>query len=134
MHKKTIGILVVVAVLCAGVGFWTGTQYAKPGTSNRTMFTTGGQFTGGRTSGFAGRGAGGFVSGQILTTDSGGFTIKMQDGSTKLVLLSASTTVSEMSPAPASSLKVGQQVVVSGATNSDGSVTAQMVQLRLVGN
>ncbi len=126
MHKQIIGAAVVSALVFGGVGFWGGSQYAKSAVPERGMFVAGGQFGGGRSM----RSAGSFVSGEIVSTDQSSFTLKMQDGSTKIVLLGASTTVSEMTQAPASSLKVGAQVVVTGATNSDGSLSAQMVQLR----
>jgi len=52
---------------------------------------------------------------------------------TKIVLYDSSTQVEEMQSVPASSLKEGQSVVVTGTPNSDGSVTATSIQVRPAG-
>ena len=69
------------------------------------------------------------VVGQIISSDSSSITIKMQDGSSKIVILSGSTNITESTSAAKESLKTGQNVMVIGQTNSDGSVTAQNIQL-----
>lgn len=73
-----------------------------------------------------GRGA---VVGEIISQDSKSITVKLQDGSSKIVLLSDSATVSKTESGSKSDLKDGTTVAVFGTTNSDGSVTAQNIQL-----
>ncbi|MDD2785777.1 MAG: DUF5666 domain-containing protein [Patescibacteria group bacterium] len=73
---------------------------------------------------------GGFVSGEILKKDDTSMSIKMQDGSSKLVLVTSSTQALKTSTTDLSGLNVGEQVTVIGSANSDGSITAQSVQVR----
>jgi hypothetical protein len=68
------------------------------------------------------------VRGDILSIDSNTMTVKLQDGSTKIVILSGSTTYMKEAPSTVDDLKAGITVMVTGTNNSDGSVIAQSVQ------
>jgi hypothetical protein len=72
---------------------------------------------------------GGAVFGSILSMDDKSVTVKLSDGSSKIVLFSDSTTYTNTIDAAKSDLKVGENVAVSGTSNSDGSVTAASVQI-----
>ena len=88
------------------------------------------RFTGTRGAGAGGAGMrAGTVNGSILSMDANSITVKLSDGSTKIVLLSGSTTYSNTASASQSDLKTGSTVAVFGTPNSDGSVTATNVQL-----
>jgi hypothetical protein len=78
-------------------------------------------------------GAGGFVSGSIIAQDSNSITVKLADGSTKIVLYSASTTINVAQQGSASDLAVGKDVTITGTANSDGSVTATRIQMGTLG-
>lgn len=69
------------------------------------------------------------VSGEIISSDSKSITVKLQDGSSKIVLLTDKTTVSKSAEANVADLKTGEKVAAFGQENSDGSVTAQSIQL-----
>lgn len=69
------------------------------------------------------------VFGSILSMDDKSFTVKLADGSTKLVFFSDTTTYSNTISATKADLKTGINVAVIGSPNSDGSVTATNVQL-----
>ncbi len=69
------------------------------------------------------------VVGSILSMDSSSITVKMADGSTKIVLFSPSTTYSNTVNASQSDLKVGGNIAVFGTTNTDGTVTATNIQI-----
>ena len=71
----------------------------------------------------------GGVAGSIVSMDDKSITVKMTDESTKIVLFSDATAYSNAATASKEDLKVGVDVVVFGATNSDGSVTATNVQI-----
>jgi Domain of unknown function (DUF5666) len=76
------------------------------------------------------RGLGGGTVGQILSKDANSITVKLPDGSTKIVFLSGTTTVDKTAQGKASDLAAGQNVVVAGSANSDGSITAQRITVR----
>ena len=61
--------------------------------------------------------------------DDKAITLKLNDGSTKIVILSDSTAINQSTQAQKSDLVEGGQVTVIGTINSDGSVTAQDVQI-----
>ena len=76
-----------------------------------------------------GNGAGGFTRGNIIAQDSGSITVKLDDGSTKIILIPGSATIAVAQTGTASDLAVGKDVTVIGATNSDGTVTATQIQI-----
>lgn len=135
MNKKTLIGAIVLALLIGGGAFYGGMTYAKAGGPARAGNFTG-QFMGGtanRTGGAAARTGGGFTAGQIISKDATSITIKMQDGSTKIVLIGDSTQVMKSANGTIADLSTGITVTITGTTNSDGSVTAQSVQIRPAG-
>ena len=131
MNKKIItGIIGVVIV--AGGSFYAGMAYGERSSSSARGQFANGQFTGAGVAGLRGArgGGGGFVSGEILSKDTTSITIKMQDNSTKIALTSTSTQVMKSAPGTLDDLSAGMNVVVTGSANSDGSITAQSVQIR----
>jgi len=69
------------------------------------------------------------VRGSVLSVDSNTLTVKLQDGSSKIVVLSGSTIYAKEASSTKDDLKKGDNVMVTGTSNSDGSITAQNVQL-----
>lgn len=53
---------------------------------------------------------------------------------TKIVLYGPSTQVGEFTTGSTNDIQVGQDVVITGSTNSDGSMTADSVQIRPAGS
>jgi hypothetical protein len=129
----------VAGIALLGASFWGGMSYAKSASPMRGGFSQfgqgamGGQFAG--RAGSSARGAaGGIIAGQIIAKDANSITVKMADGSTKIVLVSGSTAVSKQAQGSQDDLTAGTQVAVTGAANSDGSLTASMVQIRPAGS
>ncbi len=136
--NKTILKIIIVVVIAAGAGFYGGMKYGQsttaPTSANQRFQANGFNITGGNgnTTGRNSRGIGqngNFAGGEIIAKDSTSITIKLQDGSSKIVLLSETTTINKATEGTKDDLKVGEQVVVFGSENSDGSVTAQNIQL-----
>jgi len=69
------------------------------------------------------------IAGEIIAKDDSSMTIKLNDGGSKIVLISGSTKTTKQADATADDLAVGTKVSVLGTTNSDGSVSAQSVQI-----
>ena len=69
------------------------------------------------------------INGEIIAQDDKSITVKMQDGSTKIVLISETTAINKAEQGAKSDLTVGTKVAAFGKENSDGSITAQNVQL-----
>ena len=72
---------------------------------------------------------GGSINGVILSVTPDTLVVKSSDGSSRIVMLSASTSVSRMQSIPASSLASGDDVVVMGANGTGGAINARSIQV-----
>lgn len=124
--NNNILLLTIVAVFLIGGSFFAGLKYQQSKTQKLTnaQGTRGGQF------GQRGQGQN-FrpVMGEIISQDDKSITVKLQDGSSKIIILGQNTTVSKSQDASKSDAKVGDKVIVFGMENPDGSVSAQNIQL-----
>lgn len=134
--NKNHYIITAVAALIVGVAAFFGGVYYQKSQGRAALGNFRGQFAAGQFgggTGAGGRGArfggGGVVRGQILSSDSNSITVKLSDGSSKIIYLSGSTAITQTTTAEKSALTNGQTVLVIGSVNSDGSVTAQNIQL-----
>lgn len=129
MNKNIIITVVAVVIIGAGA-FFGGMKYKQ---SKEPAFLRQGGFQGIRTGGNRSADNVGFrpVNGEIIASDDKSITVKLSDGSSKIVLFSDSTRINKAEGASKSDLKTGEEVAVFGTQNSDGSVTAQSIQLNL---
>ena len=127
MKNNTILIGIVVLAIGLGAGFFGGMQYQSG------KQPAGNQQFGGMMRNGAGQGGtrrtGGQNVGEIISADASSITIKLQDGSTKIVLLAGTTSINQATQAAVGDLKTGQRVAVFGTANSDGSITAQNISI-----
>ncbi len=137
MQKNNLIILTIVLVTLAGVGGFAGGmkyQQTKVRTFVGGMMGQNGTFAGrtaqtGQNRMMGNRGSFRPVSGEIISSDDTSITVKLADGSSKIVMFSEKTEINKADTAQKSDLKVGTKVAVFGQDNSDGSVTAQSIQL-----
>lgn len=125
MKKNTqyiIGLIILLAV--AGGAFYGGMLYKTSQTPVREA-----GFNGPRTGARFANGNN-FVSGNIVAKDTQSITVKARDGSSKIIFYSPSTEVGKFVTGALTDIQVGQTVMASGKTNSDGSITAQSIQIR----
>lgn len=137
MNKTLISIL-VVAVVVGGGAFYGGMKYSQGKTPQGFAGGEGGgggqHQPGTAGDGFRGvrgnQSGGGFTSGDILSKDDKSITVKMRDGGSKIIFYSDTTEVGKFVNGAISDLEIGKTVSVNGKVNSDGSITAQSIQLR----
>lgn len=127
-------IITIIIVIVVAVGaFYGGMKYQQKGSmpanfaqnGQRLMYRNGGA---GGNNRFGGA-FGGAVLGQIVSTDQNSITVKLADGSSKIVNLADNTTYNKSETASKSDLTAGTKVAVIGSTNSDGSVTAKSIEI-----
>ena len=69
------------------------------------------------------------VHGQISATGNNTITVKLHNGSSKIIDLTGQTKVNTITKGSASDLKTGSDVTAVGITNSDGSITARNITI-----
>lgn len=125
---------VIIAAVAAGLifgtgGFFAGTKYQQ---SKRPQFGNGQMMRSGVQNGQStNRQNFRPVAGTISASDDTSITVKLPDGSSKIVLLSEKTVINKATEGTKTDLTVGQTVSVFGTENSDKSVTAQNIQIGL---
>jgi len=145
--KKIASVLIIllVVLVLAGGAFYGGMKYA--GTKTPAFISNFGNLSAeeiqqrmqqmgqagtlpGNPGGGANRAGGQFLAGQILSKDENSLTLKMQDGSTKIIFFSPASEISKTAAGTADDLAAGKTVMVSGSANDDGSITAKSIQIR----
>jgi hypothetical protein len=134
--KSLSTTVIVLIVIVGGASFFGGMKYQQSKTPQFQGQFPGGQFPGGgamRGTGQNGQRTGGQgfrpVTGEIIEKDSSSITVKLTDGSSKIVLISDKTAINKAAEVSKDELKTGEKVGVFGTENPDGSVTAQNIQL-----
>ena len=127
MKKIHVIIIAVVIALVFGVaGYFIGSAYgSRSGLSGGQAYQ---RQAGQRV--FRGGANGGVVSGQIVSFDDKSITVQSPSGGSKVVFYSTSTEISKMATSSANDLANNENITVIGSQNSDGSVTAQSIQIR----
>lgn len=130
--KNPIIMTIVVALVVGGGAFFAGMKYQQSKLPQGFR-----QFNGGQNMMLVGQNNGNRanfrpVNGEIINTDDKSITVKLADGSSKIVLLSDKTEINEATQAAKTDLTTGKKVMVLGQENSDGSVTASNIQLNPV--
>lgn len=122
---KKVFLVVIVTILVGAASFFGGIKYQQ---SKMPRFP--GNFQGQRGQ-LGQRAAQGLrpVSGTIISQDEGSITVKLPDESSKIILLTEQSTINKTEEGSADDLSEGAEVMVFGQENSDGSITAQNIQI-----
>ena len=131
--KNTMIVTAVLVIVAIGAGFFGGMKYSEyqrtqGRASGARQFPGGANGTNGQMQGRNGLG-GRPVTGEVISKDDTSMTVKTQDGGSKIVMLSTTTTYSKSTAGTVQDVVVGGQVAVVGTVNSDKSMTAQNVQI-----
>lgn len=127
---QSIVIAAVVLLVVAGGAFYGGMLYGK--SQNIRPGANGGSFQ--TRINRAGANGSSFISGNIIAKDSSSITLQMPAGQgSKIIFYSDATQISKFAAGTADDLANGTMVSVTGTTNSNGSITAQSIQIRPAG-
>jgi len=131
MKNSHTVITILLAIIVGGISFFAGVLYQKShsqmGNQGYLMETT--ARSGRGQTMFGSRGRGNATLGKVISQDATSLTVQLADGSTKIILVSGSTVFAKNDPAISSDIKIGDRIMVFGSVNSDGSLTAQNVQI-----
>lgn len=122
-------VMIIILIVVAGGSFYGGMQYQASTKSSSPQ--SGNDTNSSRLNQFRNRFGSGNqpVNGEVINADDKSITVKLRDGSSKIVLLTDQSKIIKNSEGSKTDLKTGEQVLVSGSSNSDGSITAQNVQI-----
>ncbi len=134
--KNHIVVTIIVALVVGAGAFYGGMKYAQGATiqTNVPGGSAGSQQGGrrfGGTGGAAGRGN--LINGTVIAKDDKSITIQLRSGGSQFIFFSPSTQILKSTNGTSVDLTNGTNVVATGTTNSDGSVSAQMIQIRPAG-
>ncbi len=130
MNRKNLIIVAVVLIIASGASFYAGVLHARSGTGARAVRTAGG-FGGAGATGATQRGRlGNAAVGEIIAKDEQSVTVKLPSGGSRIVFFGASTMVGKMVAGNLDDLVLGENIVAAGSNNSDGSITANSIQIR----
>ncbi len=130
MKKSNKGMVAVAAILIIGAGsFFGGMRYQQSkvhfGEFSRQNPTDQRSIQRGDME----RGGASVASGEVVEIKEGMITLKMMDGGSRIIFVSDLTEVIKTEKGNISEIGVGEQIMVSGEQNADGSVVARSIQL-----
>lgn len=130
-NKITVAI---IGIVVTGTAFYGGIKYDQQNNTaslrnavmQRGIGNSGSTRTNLRGSGLNGN----FISGEVLSMDDKSITLQMRDGGSRIIFISGSTSVTKSDSGTFADISAGKQISVTGKINSDGSVTAESIQIR----
>ncbi|MBP9717987.1 hypothetical protein KBD59_01700 [Candidatus Gracilibacteria bacterium] len=140
--KKNVITWGVIIVVVGVIGFFGGMRYGQSRSTSDVeqrfaQFGANGGAGAFRAGGMMGRGGtgggmngSGLVMGTVLSKDDKSITLQMRDNGSRIVFFSDTTDITHSVKGTPTDVAVGSTIAVSGTTNSDGSLTAQTLQIR----
>jgi hypothetical protein len=129
--KKHLPAFIIILVIVGAISFYMGTKTSANNSADspqKAMWNQPGNANF-RRPGNANT-QGNFINGEILSKDNKSVTVKLRDGGSKIVFFSSATQIAKSVAGTPDDLAVGVNLMITGTDNPDGSVTAQMIQLR----
>ncbi len=139
-RNQIIGIIIGAVIIAAAfflIGMKVGEhktqargqygQFGQPGTMGRGAYGSNGMIGG---PGGMRRMAGNGAIGTILSKDATSITVSLPAGGSKVILISPTTAVMKSAAGTTADLSVGQEVMVNGTPNADGSIAGTTVSIR----
>jgi len=135
MNKKFLPVVIIgIAIIFALAGFAAGIEYQKRKLLSKSSNTQ--NFPGGNGNQASintrqrGGLQGGMAAGDVIAKNANSITLKMRDGSSRIVFFSDSTQITKQVAGTLDDVIIGSSVMIQGTSNSDGSITAQVISLR----
>ena len=150
MTNKLIVIIILIVVIIGGGAFYGGMKYVENNSPvGGQHYSNQGDFQNmqnlspqerqqrlqemsGNAGGISlrqGFGGQGFTVGEIIAKDDKSITVKLGDGGSRIIFFSDVTEITKSAKASMNDINVGAEIRVNGSQNTDGSVTAQSIQL-----
>jgi hypothetical protein len=123
MNKLLLSVI-ITAVVVGGGAFYGGIKYQTSKTPQKP------QMLGANIGNFRNRAGANFVNGEIITKDDKSITVKLQDGGSKIIFYSGTTEIGKSVNGTSADIEIGKTVSINGKANSDGSITAQSIQVK----
>jgi hypothetical protein len=129
INKQIITSSIITTIIASSIGYYLGTHRVSTQTNIRSgsMMGQGGAMRGGFARGGT---SGGIINGDVVSFTDTILTVKSRDGGSRVILFTGTTKVSKSVEGTRADVKDGSKVLIIGSQNSDGSVTAETVQLR----
>jgi len=125
-RMKNKNLLVIILVIGMGVGgFFAGIKYQQNRQPSKVDFRV---MKGMRKPAAQQRG-GSVIKGEIISQDEKSITVKLPDGSSKIIWVLENTKINKTAEGSVDDLEVGKRVAVWGQENSDKSISASNIQL-----
>ena len=141
MINKTLLIVLAAVIIVGGGAFYGGMKYAQSRAPQGRFSQTDFQNLSpeerqqrfqqlGQNGGRMRQAGAEFTTGEIISKDDKSITVKLPGGGSKIVFYSDTTEVGKFVNGALNDLEADRTVSMNGKTNSDGSMTAQSIQIR----
>lgn len=130
MKQSNLIIIFVIIIILVGGGAFYGGMKLGQGQKGPGNFQRAGQMNGANAKRISNVN---FINGDIIAKDDKSVTVKLRDGGSKIIFYSSTTEIGKMASGTLSDLSVGTSVMATGKVNTDGSISAQSIQIRPAG-
>lgn len=130
-NSSLVIVIVIVIVIAVGAGAFYGGMLFQKSQINSAQQQRRQALTGQGLNQIGRLGNGNnMANGEIIAQDDKSLTLKLRDGGSKIIFFSDSTQIMKSTAGAIADLTAGENLMVTGTTNTDGSITAQTIQIR----